>query len=211
VAHKGTLRLRISGALVAGLTAAVLAVPAANAGPGPISGLTGIGLCPSATPVHPFSSWMDFASYELAPNGGFENGSSSWSLAGGAQVVSGNESFQANSSSDSHALALPAGGSATSGPVCVGGLTRSTVRFFASSGGSSASTVSVQIRLRGLTGGLLGILDGGSVTVAPGWQPTPVLLALQLPIFTSSVQIALTSSRGAVLVDDVYVDPWLTN
>ena len=36
-------------------------------------------------------------------------------------------------------------------------------------------------------------------------------VAVQLPIFTSSVQIALTSTRDTVLVDDVYVDPWLTN
>ncbi len=93
----------------------------------------------------------------------------------------------------------------------MGGLTRSTVRFFASAGGSSAATVNVQIRLRGLTGGLLGILDGGSVSLAPGWQPTPVLLALELPIGTSSAQIVLTSSNGTVLVDDVYIDPWLTN
>jgi hypothetical protein len=207
VAHMGTFRLRVS-ALVAGLAAAVLAVPAANAGL--ISGLTGLGLCPAAAASHPFSSWTDYSSYELAPNGGFENGAAGWSLAGGAQVVSGNESFYANSASDSHSLALPAGGSATSGAVCVGGLTRSTVRFFASAGGSSAATVDVQIRLRGLTGGLLRILDGGSVSLAPGWQPTPVLLALQLPIGTSSVQIALASSNGTVLVDDVYIDPWLT-
>jgi hypothetical protein len=122
--------------------------------------------------------------------------------------VPGNESFYANSASDSHSLALPAGSSATSGAVCVGGLTRPTVRFFAS-GDSAAASVDVQIRFRGLTGALLGTLDGGSVPVGPGWQPTPVLLAIELPLGTSSVQIALTSSSGTVLVDDVYIDPLL--
>lgn len=207
MATKSTFR-RLSIALVTSAATAALAIPAANAGP--ISGLTGLGLCPAAAVSHPFISWTDYSAYELAPNGGFENGSAGWGLAGGAQVVSGNESFYANGAGDSHSLALPAGGSATSGAVCVGGLTRSTLRFFAS-GGSAASAVDVQIRFRGLTGALLGKLDGGSVAVAPGWQPTPVLLALELPLGTSSVQIALTSASGTVLVDDVYVDPWLTN
>jgi hypothetical protein len=206
VATKSTFRKRLSIALVAGAATAALAIPAANAGL--ISGLTGLGLCPAAAASQPFSSWTDYSSYELAPNGGFESGSASWSLAGGAKVVPGNESFYANSASDSHSLALPAGASATSGAVCVGGLTRSTIRFFAS-GDSPAATVDVQIRFRGLTGALLGTLDGGSVSAGPGWQPTPVLLALELPLGTSSVQIALTSSNGTVLVDDVFIDPWL--
>ena len=207
MATKSTFR-RLSIALVDERGDRALAIPAANAGP--ISGLTGLGLCPAAAVSHPFTSWTDYSSYELAPNGGFESGSAGWSLADGAQVVSGNESFYANGAGDSHSLALPAGGSATSGAVCVGGLTRSTIRFFAS-GGSAAGCGRRPDPVSRTHRRAAREARRRLVAVAPGWQPTPVLLALELPLGTSSVQIALTSASGTVLVDDVYVDPWLTN
>jgi hypothetical protein len=209
VACKGVFRVRVVGPLLVGLVAAALAVPAADAGL--ISGLTGIGLCPAAQAVQPFAPWSDYASYELAPNGGFESGATSWTLTGAAKVVAGNESFYVNSKSDTRSLALPAGSSATSGAVCVGGLTRASVRLFVASGGSTSATLQVQVVLRSLTGALLGLLDGGTVTAGPAWSPTPVLLALQLPLGTSSVQLKLSSSSGTSLADDVYVDPWLTS
>jgi hypothetical protein len=208
VARKGTFRFRTAGPTVVGLIAAALLVPSANAGL--ITGLTGIGLC-TGTAVHPFTAWSDNAGYGLAPNGGFESGAASWTLSPGASVVAGNESFHANGAADSHALALAQGATATSGPVCLGGLTRATMRFFVASGSASPATVHVRVQLRGLLGSVLGLLDGGTVTAGQAWSPTPVLNALQLPIGTSSVQLQLSSTSGTVLLDDVYLDPWLTS
>src|SRR5437868_10962030 len=89
VARKGTFSFRLAGPLVVVLAALALSAPAANAGL--ISGLLG-GNCPS-TGTQVFATWNDYASYFLAPNGGLENGSTGWSLSGGAAVVSGNEPF----------------------------------------------------------------------------------------------------------------------
>src|ERR1700750_1525560 len=66
-----------------------------------------------------FGPWGDQHSYVLGPDGGFEAGGQGWRLTGGATAVSGNESFFLNDASDSRALSLPAGSSATSPPVCM--------------------------------------------------------------------------------------------
>ncbi len=205
------LRLRrCAGTLVVGAVAAVLAVPAASAGL--ISGLVGVN-CTSGAAVRPFLPWNDSTKYELAPNGGFENGSSGWTLTGNAQVVSGNEPFFVNSRSDTHSLALPDGSSATSGPICIGGISKDMVRLFVSNAGSPSSRLHVEIVYHGLTGGVLGLFDGGYVSASGTWQPSPQMLALQLPLLGGAVQIRLTpvGSNGAWLVDDVYTDPWISN
>src|SRR6478672_4616522 len=73
--------------LVALLTIVVgLAVTSgtASAGGGLLSGLLGGG-CGVTAPV--FLPWGDYSGYYFAPNGGFESGSSNWTLSGGAAVV----------------------------------------------------------------------------------------------------------------------------
>ena len=95
------------------LAAAAFSVPAANAGL--ISGLLG-GNCPTGG-SQVFAPWQDYASYLLAPNGGLELGTTSWSVSGGASVVSGNEPFLPTGT---HSLSLPSGSSALSPVVCLG-------------------------------------------------------------------------------------------
>ena len=75
--------------------------------------------CPSAGAKQVFSQWGDQRNYVLAPDGGFEAGAKGWSLSGGAKTVAGNESFFLNSAADQTSLALPAGSSAGSPPVCM--------------------------------------------------------------------------------------------
>ena len=120
-------------------------------------GLLG-GNCGSTAPV--FSPWGDPASYYFAPNGGFENGASGWTLSGGAAVVSGNESFNLNSASDSHSLAIPAGGSASTN-LCFG-LLYPALRFMVAGPGA---TVHVTVSTENLLG-IVSTLDGG--TSPPG-------------------------------------------
>ena len=200
------VRWRIGATLLA---AAACAVSLAAARPARAVLLQRSSTC-SGSAERPFSRWGDLASYQLVPTGSFEGGAGGWTLSGGAKVVSGNETFYVHSRSDSRSLALPAGAAATTPPFCVG-LLRPTLRFFAVNGGSTSSTLRVQVVFRGLLG-VLGILDGGTVSACSAWQPSPVMLAtLNAPLGTTSAQFVFrpADSAGAWRIDDVYVDPWL--
>ena len=166
--------------------------------------------CNYGAASHPFASWGDIASYTLVPGASFESGAPGWTLAGGAKVVSGNESYFTNSRSDSHSLSLPTGSSATTAPFCVN-LNRPTIRVFVANGGSSTSKLRVKVVFRGLLG-VLGTLDGGTFTAGTAWKPSPIMLAtLNAPLGTKSAQFVFTpaDSSGAWRIDDLYVDPWV--
>ena len=169
---------------------------------------------------HPFLRFLDPLPYTLAPDGGFEAGAQGWKLSGGARVVSGNESF-ALSGPGSKSLQIPAGGSATSPPMCVG-LILPVVRFMAT-GGALLSTLRVEAvwtdhagRERSLQ--LLPVVLGG----ARSWLPTLPLLqlggvlnALTLNGLTTDMSFRFTPRAGLLgsgtwKIDDVYVDPWKT-
>lgn len=202
-AHLSTVRARIGLALVAAGLALLAAAPASRAS---LSGSS----CYYGAPARPFAPWGDFASYTLVPGGSFEAGAPGWTLSGGARIVYGNESFYARSSLDRRSLAIPAGGSATTAPFCVS-LVRPTIRFFVANGGSSASRLKVRVVFRGLVG-VLGVLDGGTITAGSSWNASPVLLAtLNAPLGTRSAQFTFTpaDSLGAWRIDDLYVDPWV--
>jgi hypothetical protein len=165
----------------------------------------GLGLvCPDAT-AKPFTPWSDYANYAFSPNGGFESGSTGWSLSG-AKVAPGNESFYIHSSGDRYSLSLPAGASATSPGMCIS-LFSGKMRFVAR--GDVGAKVKVQIVYRGLLSSVLGILDGGTYSVGKGWTPSPEISMLGglLPLLTSSVSFRFVASGGAVSIDDVYLDP----
>jgi hypothetical protein len=172
--------------------------------------------CPSAT-SQAFAPWKDYAAYAYAPNGGFESGSTGWSLAGGAKVVSGNSSFFTHGTGERYSLSLPAGSSATSPPMCIS-LFSSKMRFFAANAGSSSSKLKVQVIYGGGVGGLLslvtktlGLSDFGYVTAGSAWQPSSSIgmLSGTLPLLTQYVQFRFVpaDSNGSWLMDDVYLDP----
>jgi hypothetical protein len=210
VASKGTLRLRLSGALIVGIVSAALAVPAANAGL--ISGLLG-GNCPtSGTQV--FAPWKDYNAYFLAPNGGLENGSTGWSLSGGASVVTGNEPFYA---SGTHSLALPSGSTATSPVTCIGPK-NVAIRMFGSDLGGTDSGLHVRVLWYGLVNQLLGITDFDTFAPRGPWGPTSSVSSkggvdLLVPLLGStSARVQLTPIGGGSSwrIDDLFVDPWLS-
>jgi hypothetical protein len=197
-------RWRVALAAIFVLGALVSAAPAANAGLLPGSG------CNYPPAQHPFTRWLDLASYSLMQGGSFEGGATGWTLAGNARVVPGNETFYVHAAGESRSLSIPSGSSATTPQFCVN-LTRPTFRFFAANGGSSSSRLRVKVVFRGLTG-VLGILDGGTVSAGSAWQPSPIMLGtLSAPLGTNSVQFTFTPSdnTGAWRIDDVYVDPWI--
>src|SRR4051812_3183749 len=63
------------------------------------------------TPTKAFAAWHDNKSYVLTENGGLEAGDSGWTLAGGAAVAEGNETFAVGGAADHQSLSLPAGSS----------------------------------------------------------------------------------------------------
>ena len=159
----------------------------------------------------PFLPWLDVASYVLAPQGNFET-ATSWKLAGGARIVSGNETFNVGGASDSKALAIPAGGSATTPWQCVG-LGHPTIRFFAT-GGDLLSPLKVEVIYKTVLGTVTQPVS--LVPASSSWKPTlplPFLAnvtgLLSLDGVTSSVQFRFTAlGNTGWKIDDVYVDPW---
>ena len=191
-------RVRAGLALVLAAGGVALAFTAAPAS-------AGLGLaCPDAT-SKPFLPWADGANYAFAPNGGFESGSTGWSLSSG-KVVSGNELYYVHARGDQYSLSLPAGAAATSPPMCIS-LFSGKMRFVAR--GASGAKVKVQIIYRGLLSSVVGILDGGTYAVGSSWSPSAEvgMLGGQLPLLTSSVSFRFTAVNGAVAIDDVYLDP----
>ncbi len=160
-----------------------------------------------------FKPWGDSQSYVLAPDGGFEAGAAGWTLSGGAATVSGNETFNLNGAGDSRALALPAGSSAGSPPVCMS-IDTPVFRLFARNAGDPTSQLRVEAVYKLL--GLVQTKVGATITAGQAWAPTQqisTVLGLSTIVGTlipSSIQIRFTplDSRGQWQVDDLYIDPF---
>jgi hypothetical protein len=151
--------------------------------------------------------------YTLLPGGSFESGTVPWALSGGAAVVAGNETSYLNGKSDKRSLYLPAGGSAVTPTTCFA-LGDWHVRFMLKNVGASSGLVHVQVIVPSLLGGLLTVLDGGTVRSGGAWTPSPrvelLLSNVTSLIGTRAVAFRFTTEgRGAAYqLDDVYLDPW---
>jgi hypothetical protein len=190
-----SLRLTLSilvvlAALVAGFAAASPAV-AATCPPPP-------------TAVQPFTPWGDSNSYVLTTGGSFETGTPSWSLSGGAKIVSDNAPNKLDPAGSSHALYLPAGSSATSACVTAPHIV-GIVRFFAKNMGVSGGQLKVEVLVKG------GVYQAGTITAGSSWAPS-AMLPSNAPNYSGAVtyQVRLTpiGTGSAFTVDDVYFDPY---
>jgi hypothetical protein len=194
--------------VLGGGTLLLAAAPAAQAGVLVESATN----CTTPPFEQPFTRWLDYSTYVLAPGGSFENGADGWSLKN-ASVGAGNESYDVGGAGDSHSLTIAPGGSAVSPTMCVG-LDRPTLRFFArsSAGLLSLSTLAVSVRFE-TSLGLVAELPVGVVVANTRWQPSlpmPVIASLLplLPGAETPVQFRFTPVGGASWsIDDVYVDP----
>jgi hypothetical protein len=159
-----------------------------------------------------FKSWGDHKSYVLVPNGGFESADPAWTLAGGAAIAEGNETFLLHGASDHQSLALPAGSSATSAATCIA-FGQPVFRFVARTSGDKHSRLKVEVLYTGKKGGkrsaVVGKLRGGDE-----WAPTKKL-ATRLgrakthgKLKTATVSFRFTPvGAGDWQIDDVYLDP----
>jgi len=169
--------------------------------------------CAAQPLSQPFLQWADPAQYTPVPGGNFESGAAGWSLSGGAQVVSGNETYFVGGAGDSSSLSLPDGSSATSPTMCVG-IQNPDLRLFASNPGNPAD--SLQVSVNWLDGtGVTHTTTIGTLAAGGSWAPTvqdPVLVNLLalLPGNMTPVSFTFTpqGSGGSWQIDDVYVDPW---
>src|SRR3954464_14760788 len=104
---------RLPRSLLVALATFLFAAPAAQA-------------CTEQPLSKPFTPWLDYANYQAAPDGGVEAGAAGWTL-DGASVVHGGHPFAGGGDSS---LAVPAGASAVTAPMCVT-LAHPTLRFLA--------------------------------------------------------------------------------
>jgi hypothetical protein len=210
----GPLRTRIA------LAATALAILACTATSSASAGLGGL-LSPILTPCsgqslsQPFRPWSDWANYAFVANGGFESGSTGWTLSGSAGVVDGNEPFNVHASTDGHALSLPAGSSATSAASCVGTLSP-TMRFFARNTGAPSATLRVDVLYTDALG-LRWAVPIATLSGSSNWAPSAPALILAnvtaLPLLSGgAAQVAFRfvpqGADGAWQIDDTYVDPY---
>ena len=202
---RGGMRIMLGVVVIAALALSSTA-KASLIGTGPAS------YC-DTTASQKFSRWSDTSYYASLLNGGFES-YGGWTLSGGARVVSGNEPFYIGGNSrDSHSLLLPAGSSAYSGTVCFA-LGDWHLRFLMRNAGASSGRLHVQVVVPSLLGGLLTVLDGGTVSGTSSWAPSP-RLELLLSNVTSLLGTKAVAFRftpvglgAAYQIDDVYLDPW---
>lgn len=184
--------------------------------PAALAGSIGDTDCSANAPLaRTFLPWLDVANYGLAPDGGAEAGAAGWTLAGGAQVVDGNETYDVGGPSDGRSISIPAGGSVTTPVTCVG-LQWPTIRLFTRAGGAGLlSSMRVDVLFEdGLFGGTRA-LPVGVVSPTSSWQPTlPMLMVVNtfgalshdgmIPVAFRFTPFA----SGRWQIDDLYVDPW---
>jgi hypothetical protein len=160
-----------------------------------------------------FSRWGDQRNYVLAPDGGFEAGGAGWSFKGGTKAIAGNESYYLGGSEDSKALALPAGGSAASPPVCMS-IDTPIFRLMARNTGDPSSQLRVEAVYR-----LLGLVQTkvvNDLNASSDWAPTrsiSTVLGLSTIVGTlipSSIEIRVIplDTKGNWQIDDLYIDPF---
>ena len=189
--------------------AASVAVSATSA-----SATTTVLPCSSRVESTPFARWGDTHPYFLMPNGGFESGSASWTLAGGASVGTGNESYYASGRTASNSLVIPAGGKATSQTICVG-RDETWFRLFVKNPGVKDASLQVVVTVQDPRTGQVEhetfIIDARSL--GAGWSPT---VPLRIPtatgggIGTQNLTLAVNpiGARATWSIDDVFIDPF---
>ncbi len=192
-----SMNLRRGGvaAALAGL-ALLAAVPAAQAA----------GCTPQPASDHPFAQWGDGGIYTLVGGGDFEGAMSAWTLTGSADVVEGNDPFLAGG----HSVALAAGDSVTTAPICIDD-SYPWFRFFARNTAGGKSKLKIEILYTDLKGKARSENTDGYATTGDGWTPSDQIgIPVDFDHAGSTVRVAFrftAQSNSSLELDDVYVDP----
>jgi hypothetical protein len=157
----------------------------------------------------PFAQFGDTNDYALMPGGGFEAGTPSWMLTGGAHVVTGDAYDGARS------LSLPSGSSATSPGACTG-VDHPSARMFVRNTGSPSSRLNVWATYTPILGLVPDRVYLGTVSGSASWGPSaPIEMGLLTNLIGSvdltqtniSFTFAPADRTGDWQIDDVYLDP----
>jgi hypothetical protein len=188
------------GAITLVALGAAFAVPAADAGSTS---------CPVVTTTTIFSPFGDSALYKPFQGSSFESGASGWSWGNKANIVSGDDGALP-AAPGSHAVNIPASGTAKSPWLCVDS-TMPSMRFMVRRvSGTGSLTVT----------GVLNTSSGKQVTtvatVYPGtsWTASPVIvfpptLATAVSVGSINAQFQFVADAGSSFrIDDVYMDPY---
>ena len=199
-------RTVVSAATAAFAAIALTAAPAAAA--------TGAqpGGCPDVPTVNPFAPWRDLRRLLPRARRRHRGGGEPWQLEDGAHAVEGNSPFAVGAASDHRSLALPAGASATTAPMCIGEEHR-TMRFFGTSTKSGALLVeAIYTKRNGKPKSVtLGTMRGGGDWAASDVLPMRVNERAGADN-ALSVSLRFTPrGNGDWQIDDVYVDPFRTH
>jgi hypothetical protein len=161
-----------------------------------------------------FAPWGDSASYVPAPEGDFES-SSGWTLDKHASLSAENSPFSPGQAS----LFLGEKGEAISPAMCVSTL-HPSFRFFSVNGGSAESKLEIEVLYEGVDGKVKRLkvarLEAGS-----SWSPSRSI-PLHVNMLAAASQDGFTavafkfkahgakSEDGGWLIDDLFVDPFLS-
>jgi hypothetical protein len=188
----------------------VVAVLCAALGAAP-SALAGTAACSGAATSQVFGPWSDPAQYQPFQGSSFESGASGWSWGGKANIVSGDDAHLVGSTG-SHAVNLPASGTAKSRWICTDSSTPSLRFFVRRLSGTGSLTVMGQLA----GSGGVSLTTFATITGSDAWAPSPVVA------FPSSIMAALAGGSfnaqfqfvadpGTVYrIDDVFLDPYKT-
>ncbi len=164
--------------------------------------------CDNAALSQPFTPWADSNYYKLAPGGDFEGSLGGWSLSGGAQQVSGSESFGVTGAVGSSSLSLSDGSQASSPQSCVDAA-YPDFRLF-----TRTDTPGTRIKVSVVYNAGLGdvTIPVGEVIPTSRWEPTlPLATGSAIPGAlnggTANVALRFSASGGSAQIDDVFIDP----
>ena len=171
-------------------------------------------LCDDEEASSAFAPWGDFAAYVRAPQGNLES-ASAWTLNKHASLSAQNSPFSSGQTS----LFLGEKGEAISPAMCIS-VIHPTFRFFMLNGSTAESKLEVELLYEGLDGKIkklkLARLAGGS-----SWAPCRVI-PLHVNMLAAASEDGLTavafkfkahgakSEDGGWLIDDLFVDPFLS-
>jgi hypothetical protein len=193
--------------------AAVLATAVFGAGAGSVLAYGTPLACTSPSLSKVFAPWGDTANYFRVSNGGFENGTTDWSLTGSASIVGTQEPWKVGGASDSHSLNLSGNGAAESRTFCVS-RGQDVIRLFVANPHVSGAILHVDTTVVNPDNGYIGTsaFDVNGDPNAPAWAPT---IALKIPaLFNGSgmenltLRFSLRGSSASWKIDDVFVDPF---
>jgi hypothetical protein len=216
-----TLNATLLGGAIAAACALIVATPSpalAHATPWNGTETNASGACSSSSASQPFLPWHDFGHYEFAPNGGFEDGLAGWQITGDAEVVPDNEPWFVHAGTDSNALLLEAGSSATTPAVCIGDHYPYGRMFVKAPLGARVIVELLWIDRYGETA----VRSLATIKGSPFWRLSPRFAFPSSMISSASdlgetsndgrrftaVSFRFTAERSAVVIDDLYVDPF---